>query len=146
VEGGSERGLESPMTGKYRLEIPRNRGRNPGKDAGQQVWDTILKRDAATMGHIHVCDVSVSPCDDPEDQMVVGGWYIHVNTLVSRRNSSRRLVMFRSLEGRLDSKTFYVYYEEIKRELNRRPIYECRCDERLQGKVEGSTHLVNTLG
>jgi hypothetical protein len=23
------------------------------------------------MGHIHVCDVSAAPCDDPEDQMVV---------------------------------------------------------------------------
>jgi hypothetical protein len=31
----------------------------------------ILKRDAATMDHIHVCDVSAVPCDDPEDQMVV---------------------------------------------------------------------------
>ena len=32
----------------------------------------------------------------------------------------------------------------IKRELNRRLIYECRCDERLQVKVEGSTHLTYT--
>jgi hypothetical protein len=23
------------------------------------------------MGHIHVCNVSAAPCDDPEDQMVV---------------------------------------------------------------------------
>ena len=34
-----------------------------------------------------------------------------------------------------------VYFESIKRELNRRLIYECRCDERLKGKVERSTHL-----
>ncbi len=35
----------------------------------------------------------------------------------------------------------------IKRKLNRRLIFECRCDERLKAKVEGSTtvtHLVYT--
>jgi hypothetical protein len=37
-----------------------------------------------------------------------------------------------------------VYYEGIPRELNRRLIYECRCDERLKTKVEGSTLLVYT--
>jgi hypothetical protein len=39
-----------------------------------------------------------------------------------------------------------VYYEVRKRELNRRLIYECRCDERLglKGKGEGSTRLVDT--
>jgi hypothetical protein len=26
----------------------------------------------------------------------------------------------------------FVYYESIKRELKTRPIYECRCDERLK--------------
>ncbi len=29
----------------------------------------------------------------------------------------------------------------IKRDLNRKLIYECRCDERLKTKDEGSTHL-----
>jgi hypothetical protein len=29
-----------------------------------------------------------------------------------------------------------VYYYVIKRELNRRLIYECRCDERLKAKAE----------
>ncbi len=29
----------------------------------------------------------------------------------------------------------------IKRALNRRHIYECRCDERLKAKSEGSTRL-----
>ena len=30
----------------------------------------------------------------------------------------------------------WVYYDyAIKRELNRRPMYECRCDERLKVKV-----------
>jgi len=37
-----------------------------------------------------------------------------------------------------------VYYESIKRELNRKLIYECRCDERLKVKTEGSTRLVYT--
>jgi hypothetical protein len=37
-----------------------------------------------------------------------------------------------------------VYYESIKRELKTRPIYECRCDERLKTKVEESTHLTYT--
>jgi hypothetical protein len=32
-----------------------------------------------------------------------------------------------------------VYYETIKRELNKRLIYECRCDSRLKVKDEGST-------
>jgi hypothetical protein len=36
---------------------------------------------------------------------------------------------------------FVVYYEVIKRESNIRPIYECRCDERLKTKGEGSTRL-----
>jgi uncharacterized protein YlaI len=38
-------------------------------------------------------------------------------------------------------KKFIVYYEGIKRELKRRPIYEYRCDERLKTKTEGSILL-----
>jgi len=34
-----------------------------------------------------------------------------------------------------------VYYESINRELKIKPIYECRCDERLKTKAEQSTHL-----
>ncbi len=37
-----------------------------------------------------------------------------------------------------------IYYESIKRELKTRPIYECRCDERLKTRVEESTHLTYT--
>jgi hypothetical protein len=37
-----------------------------------------------------------------------------------------------------------VYYESIKRELQRIPIYECRCDEKLKTKAEGSTRLAYT--
>jgi hypothetical protein len=32
----------------------------------------------------------------------------------------------------------------IKRELNRRPMYEYRCDERLKAKAEGSTCVTYT--
>ena len=37
-----------------------------------------------------------------------------------------------------------VYYESIKRELQTRPIYECRSDERLKTKTEESMCLVYT--
>ena len=37
-----------------------------------------------------------------------------------------------------------VYYESIKREVKTKLTYECRCDERLKGTVEGSTRLTNT--
>jgi hypothetical protein len=36
---------------------------------------------------------------------------------------------------------FFVYYESRNRELKTRPIYECRCDERLKTKSEKSTRL-----
>ena len=39
---------------------------------------------------------------------------------------------------------FVVYYESIKRELQIRPIYECRCDERLQTKAKEFTLLAYT--
>ncbi len=37
-----------------------------------------------------------------------------------------------------------VYYESIKRELQRKTTSECRCDERLKTKTEESTHIVYT--
>jgi hypothetical protein len=37
-----------------------------------------------------------------------------------------------------------LYFEDIKRELKKRPTYECRCDERLKTKAEESTRLVYT--
>ena len=39
---------------------------------------------------------------------------------------------------------FLVYYESIKRELKIRPVYECRCDERLQTKTKEFTRLAYT--
>jgi hypothetical protein len=41
-------------------------------------------------------------------------------------------------------KSPFVYYESIRWEVKRRPIYECRCDERLETKVGGSTRLEYT--
>jgi hypothetical protein len=38
-----------------------------------------------------------------------------------------------------------VNYETIKLLLNKRLIYECRCDERLKAKVERSTRLTFTV-
>ena len=38
-----------------------------------------------------------------------------------------------------------VYYESMKRKLKTRPLYECRCDERLKTKVEESTCLTYTV-
>ena len=38
----------------------------------------------------------------------------------------------------------FVYYESVKRELQIRSIYECRCDERLQTKTKEFTRLVYT--
>jgi hypothetical protein len=37
-----------------------------------------------------------------------------------------------------------VYYESRKRELKTKPIYECRCDERLKTKTEKSARLAYT--
>jgi hypothetical protein len=53
----------------------------------------------------------------------------------SKRGSTRR--------GE-ETERLFEYYEEIKREIKRRPIYEFRYDERLKVKSEGSTHLVYT--
>ena len=39
------------------------------------------------------------------------------------------------------SEFLVVYYESLKRELKTKPINECRCDERLQTRVEESTLL-----
>ena len=48
------------------------------------------------------------------------------------------------IETRLIDETRVVYYETIIRELHRRLTYECRCDERLKAKAEGSTCLEYT--
>jgi hypothetical protein len=47
-------------------------------------------------------------------------------------------------DGWKEPVSFFVYYESRNRELKTRPIYECRCDERLKTKSEKSTRLVYT--
>jgi hypothetical protein len=48
-------------------------------------------------------------------------------------------------DGLLSRRGFIVvYYSSRKRELKTRPIYECRCDERLKTKAEESTRLAYT--
>jgi hypothetical protein len=44
----------------------------------------------------------------------------------------------------LESSTPFFYYEWIKREVQTRPLNECRCDERLKTKGEESTRLSYT--
>jgi hypothetical protein len=51
----------------------------------------------------------------------------------------------------MDLQIVLLYYESIKRELQTRPINDCRCDERLKTKPEESTRLLmktvsDTLG
>ncbi len=45
---------------------------------------------------------------------------------------------------KMSIKLSWVYYESRNRELWTRPIYECRCDERLKTKSEKSTRLAYT--
>ncbi len=40
---------------------------------------------------------------------------------------------------------FFVYYETLKRELNKSLIYECLCDERLKGKGEIYTPRIHCV-
>jgi hypothetical protein len=48
------------------------------------------------------------------------------------------------VEKKSNSENLFVYYESIKRELKIKPIYECRCDERLQTKTNRFTRLSYT--
>ena len=73
---GVVKGVCVPLTGDTsRIGTKRQIGsRNSWENAKRQVWNTILKREAAAIGRIHVCDACVAPCDDPEYQMVVPLW------------------------------------------------------------------------
>jgi len=52
----------------------------------------------------------------------------------------RRKMMTRQREFICRQKIYCVYYEEGKRELKRKLIHECRCNnERLKAKAEGSS-------
>ena len=69
--------------------------------------------------------------------------------IISERNHPQGISNFCFLLGvhhpRIsDIIEFIVYYESINRELKRRGIYECRCDERLQTKTKKFTRLPYT--
>jgi hypothetical protein len=53
------------------------------------------------------------------------------------RKRARELTGGERLWRNFGGTTSVVYYETRKRELNRRLIYECTCDERLKAEVEG---------
>ena len=79
------KGVCVPLAGDTsRIGTKRQIGsRNLWENAKRQVWNTILKREAAVMGRIHVYDACEAPCDDPEYQMVVPIYiyiyiYIHI--------------------------------------------------------------------
>jgi hypothetical protein len=57
----------------------------------------------------------------------------------TQRNSQDEVLGFFSIENFVrefwsESLLSFVYYESIKREIRVKPIYECRCDGRLQTK------------
>jgi hypothetical protein len=70
---GSVKGTCVPLVGDTpRIGAKRQIGsRNLWSNVKSQVWNTIIKREETTVVLIHVCDACVSPCDDPESQMVV---------------------------------------------------------------------------
>jgi hypothetical protein len=45
----------------------------------------------------------------------------------------------------VDIRQKVLYYETMNRELNKRLIHECRCDERRKVTGERSTHLTYTV-
>ncbi len=50
----------------------------------------------------------------------------------------------RTIQYKYTEDNYVYYYESIKRELQKRLIYEYRCDERLKTKNEESTRLTDT--
>ena len=60
---------------------------------------------------------------------------------------SHRQDLYMSIGVMKDSLVFFfVYYESIKWELNKRLIFDSRCDARLNAKAEGCTRLAYTYG
>ncbi len=64
---------------------------------------------------------------------------LHVSHTLSRRGTWSW-----TIRSSRTKKRIVIYYEWMKRELKIRPICECRCDERLNTKVEESTRLTHT--
>jgi hypothetical protein len=96
VEGGSERGLEPPGTHdgeiRFRIEIPRNRSRNLGKNARTQVWNTVLKREVAVIGRMWVLAI-----DDPRTswdfQVINGSSQNYIQTNINKSEILRHIIV-----------------------------------------------------
>ena len=65
-------------------------------------------------------------------------------SLTSVENGKHAFIFQNMCFPRPDCTGTSVYYKSIKRELKIRPMYECRCDERLQTKTREFTRLSNT--
>ncbi len=68
--------------------------------------------------------------------------YVHVNLYVDV-GTKLSVTGFNEIE--CHRIIIVVYYETIKRKLNKTLIYECRCDEKLKAKAERSTRLTDTV-
>jgi hypothetical protein len=62
-----------------------------------------------------------------------------------RNNSKTSRVQWSRRRHEVSTFKVVVYYESMKREVKTRPLYECRCDERLKTKAEESTRLTYTV-
>ena len=110
-------------------------------------WDTLIVR---LQNHTKVLPVHLFSITDKSRGK--GNTKIGVSVLL--RDKKVRLENVKASDTPVCTDSYYraqghsfiiVYYSVIKRELNRRPIYEYRCDERLKVKDEGSTRLVHTF-
>jgi hypothetical protein len=94
---------------------------------------------------LHASSEFWSECSELSGVVKNSSWFLD-----SCHGASHRLLNFSMILWRGGSYTFfsvdhhYVYYQAIKRELNRRLLYECRCDERLKAKAERSTRIAYT--
>jgi len=68
---------------------------------------------------------------------------LNFNVLIIRGKTRAKENIYKWVST-FEGEFFFVHYESIKRELKIRPIYECRCDERLKTKTEESTRLAYT--
>jgi hypothetical protein len=68
-------------------------------------------------------------------------WHFVINLVISWSGSRRQVFVTSEFWVTLVPDLCCVYYETIKRESKRRPIFESRCDERLKAKPHSSQTL-----
>ena len=96
----------------------------------QNKLETPKEKDEFNKREVHECDVWTRDPDAmvvPDTQSDIKSWIPHQ----------------RDLKPTIFKGWFVVYCESIKRELQTKPMYESRCDERLKSRVEESTRLVS---